>query len=212
MRKALIEDYRQCSSSFAMLERKLKTLFFGLGMRLSTFCPCPGGDSPSAKRNFDAILAMCIPVVVTDEFVWPFSKEFDPQLELDPSEFSLRFNASRYHTKSLDPATCQPIFNNDTQTNATGMQADLEAISPDTILKLRMGLEKARYLYSWYATKDKLPINLLQQRVLPDGGTAHMLVKLLAERATGEKWAACQQELQQPVKERSQRSGRGFRC
>ena len=39
-------------------------------MHLATFCPCPEGDSPSAKRQYDALLAGCVPVLVSDDAMW----------------------------------------------------------------------------------------------------------------------------------------------
>ena len=41
-----------------------------LMMHSARFCPCPVGDSPSAKRMYDVVLAGCIPVIVSDEFVY----------------------------------------------------------------------------------------------------------------------------------------------
>jgi hypothetical protein len=39
-------------------------------------CPCRGGDTASAKRMFDAVLAGCIPVVSRARFV-PLSDEIE---------------------------------------------------------------------------------------------------------------------------------------
>mmetsp|Transcript_5052 Transcript_5052/g.12594 ORF Transcript_5052/g.12594 Transcript_5052/m.12594 type:complete len:132 (-) Transcript_5052:3704-4099(-) len=34
------------------------------------WAPCPGGDTPSAKRMFGAIQVGCIPVILSADFVW----------------------------------------------------------------------------------------------------------------------------------------------
>ena len=41
--------------------------------RQTTFCPCPSGDSPSAKRMFDALHAGCIPTILSHDVVWLYS-------------------------------------------------------------------------------------------------------------------------------------------
>lgn len=47
------------------------------GMRSSKFCLHPAGDTPSACRLFDAIVSICVPVVVSDEIELPFEDELD---------------------------------------------------------------------------------------------------------------------------------------
>lgn len=54
----------------------------------STFCACPEGDSPSAKRQYDAIMSGCIPVLVSNDAIFAFST--DNEGPLDPDAFSLR--------------------------------------------------------------------------------------------------------------------------
>lgn len=47
------------------------------GMRKSTFCLNPAGDTPSSARLFDAIVSGCIPVIVSDELELPFEGILD---------------------------------------------------------------------------------------------------------------------------------------
>ncbi|KAH7281969.1 hypothetical protein KP509_35G005700 [Ceratopteris richardii] len=47
------------------------------GMRTSKFCLHPAGDTPSACRLFDAIVSICVPVVVSDDIELPFEDELD---------------------------------------------------------------------------------------------------------------------------------------
>lgn len=47
------------------------------GMRSSDFCLHPAGDTPTSCRLFDAILSLCIPVIVSDEIELPFEGMVD---------------------------------------------------------------------------------------------------------------------------------------
>jgi hypothetical protein len=176
-----------------MLKETLKNPTNAVGMRLTTFCPAPGGDSPSAKRMFDALIAGCIPIILSEDFVWPATKEFDPLLKLDPSDFSIRLNASDYDSVLLEHKTCKPL-----NASRPGLQAYLESISTSELKRLRRGVALAGKLFSWYAISDQLPQNPLKAGILPDGGTAHYVVQALAERAAGKRWNKCQLELKLP--------------
>ena len=149
-----------------------------------------GGDSPSAKRMFDSLIAGCIPVILSKDFVWPFTKEFDKAVSLDPSEFSIRLDASDYNQQLLDPKTCKAL-----DPARPGLQAYLDSIPIDEIQRLQAGALKAGRLFSWYKENSHLPKNPLKEGVLPDGGTAHYVVNQLAERSAGIRWPACQKEL-----------------
>eukprot|EP00262_Sarcandra_glabra_P010554 TRINITY_DN25849_c0_g1_i1.p1 TRINITY_DN25849_c0_g1~~TRINITY_DN25849_c0_g1_i1.p1 ORF type:complete len:525 (-),score=38.31 TRINITY_DN25849_c0_g1_i1:333-1709(-) len=47
------------------------------GMHSSKFCLHPAGDTPSACRLFDAIVSLCIPVIVSDFIELPFEDVID---------------------------------------------------------------------------------------------------------------------------------------
>ncbi|KAL6532242.1 putative arabinosyltransferase arad1 [Orobanche gracilis] len=47
------------------------------GMHTSRFCLHPAGDTPSACRLFDAIVSLCIPVIVSDYIELPFEDVVD---------------------------------------------------------------------------------------------------------------------------------------
>ncbi|PIA41019.1 hypothetical protein AQUCO_02300060v1, partial [Aquilegia coerulea] len=47
------------------------------GMRSSEFCLHPAGDTPTSCRLFDAILSLCIPVIVSDDIELPFEGMVD---------------------------------------------------------------------------------------------------------------------------------------
>lgn len=47
------------------------------GMHTSKFCLNPAGDTPSACRLFDAIVSLCVPVIVSDDIELPFEDIID---------------------------------------------------------------------------------------------------------------------------------------
>ncbi|XP_068656772.1 probable arabinosyltransferase ARAD1 [Aristolochia californica] len=47
------------------------------GMHSSKFCLHPAGDTPSACRLFDAIVSLCIPVIISDHIELPFEDVID---------------------------------------------------------------------------------------------------------------------------------------
>ena len=196
LRKALRHDYNHCSKSSRVLQQWEKqhkeSLQYSLAMQWSTFCPSPHGDSPSAKRMFDTIFAGCIPVVLSKDFVWPFTTDVHPDFTLNPQDFSLRLNATEYWEPALEEKTCQPK-----DLTKRGLESYLQSINASTIAKLRQGLAQAAHWYSYYTPSTGLPPDLLRQNILPTGGAAHMLVQHLADRQSGMKWPACAKELHQ---------------
>lgn len=47
------------------------------GMHTSRFCLHPAGDTPSACRLFDAIVSLCVPVIISDYIELPFEDVID---------------------------------------------------------------------------------------------------------------------------------------
>ena len=198
LRKSLMEDYI-CSPSGNLFHNKLKKgkhiTSFQNGMRMSTFCPCPGGDSPSAKRMYDATIAGCIPIILSKDFVWALSIESDPESSntmIDPTTFSIRLDSSPFVDARLDKDTCD-TFNQDKPPLTTYLETH---ISPEEIQRLRQGLEHAKTHYSFYSHEDKdIPTNALKHNILPTGGVAFALIAALEDRAEGKRWPACEAEL-----------------
>lgn len=206
LRRALNTDLA-CTESGKWISRQ--KMNYSFGYRQATFCPCPGGDSPSAKRMFDVLHGGCIPVVLSHDFVWPFSNEFDvisissqdpgltttvrnPAKLLDPNDFSIRLNAADYSTPRHDKKC-----NVAADASDHGLQSLFETISPAEIQRLREGGARASDMYAYYARRKSLPDNPLQEGILPDGGAAQALVGALAERVNGALWLACEKELQE---------------
>lgn len=220
-------DEFQCSPSGKMVKKYKEEIGnYAYGYRHATFCPCPGGDSPSAKRNFDALLAGCIPIIISEDFVWPFTVEFDRSSNhhnssrnggktalLNPDDFSIRLRAGDHEDSKFDsPKTCKPITMDNTTGNHrnSSLQSILEAISSDELARLRRGVTLAADAYSYYKKYPDLPDNPLREGVLPEGGAAYALVRALEERASGALWDACQREMED--KDIRKDSVKQFKC
>ncbi|KAL6651831.1 hypothetical protein ACP70R_010756 [Stipagrostis hirtigluma subsp. patula] len=62
------------------------------GMQTSEFCLHPAGDTPTSCRLFDAIVSLCIPIIVSDEVELPFEGI------IDYTEFSIFVSVSNAMT------------------------------------------------------------------------------------------------------------------
>lgn len=191
LRRIMQSDYK-CTVSYNMLQSNDNLPSYSIGMRVSKICPCPGGDSPSAKRNFDSILAGCIPLVLSHDFVWPFSKEFDPEMDADPNDFSIRLPADGFGNHFYqDNCTVDNV--------AHGLPNTIDAIinNATEMKRLEIGVKKAGKLYSFYQQDKNIPDNPLREGILPDGGAAHALLAALAARVGGDRWTHCERELRE---------------
>lgn len=145
---------------------------------------------------FDAILSGCIPIVLSHDFVWPLSTEWDATspFAFHPLDFSLRFDSNDFGEK-LTIGRCLPAGKNASKPKS--LDATLERIDASEIARLRRGLKTVRDGFFWYRFDESLPDNPLREGILPDGGLAHAFVRALEERAGGVKWQNCETELKQ---------------
>jgi len=144
---------------------------------------------------FDAVLMGCIPIVLSKDFVWPYTTEFDSALGVDPNRFSLRWNATDFETEKYHSIICSTKLK-----GVETIQSMLERITSAEIERLRKGLNEYSHLFSYWkndAVEDD-PDNLLAEGVLPEGGAAHALVEALGERMYGQRWDDCEEELRIP--------------
>ena len=129
------------------------------------------------KRMYDSIFGGCIPIVLSEDFVWPFTNEFDgngnignnnsnngDRFRLDPSEFSLRINSQDFYEKATlnNKTTCEWITNKTHESSS--LQSYIESITVEQLLKLRKGVERASKLYSYYEEDVSLPANPLREK------------------------------------------------
>jgi hypothetical protein len=217
LRQSMAIDFK-CTPSGQIFMKHGQLKNYAIGYRQATFCPCPGGDSPSAKRMFDSLISGCIPVILSHDFVWPFSGEFDriassqssvhtttaravpplfdngresgKILVLNPNEYSIRLQVQDHQDNKFDGKTCTRL------SEEKDLQTVLDAIPFNQLETLKRGVERAGYAYSYYQRRPDLPNNPLREGILPDGGAAQILIRALEERAEGKLWPACEKELE----------------
>jgi len=191
LRSALQTDF-ECSNSKPFFE-KFKKLSYPLAMRIATFCPCPGGDSPSAKRMYDAVIMGCIPVILSQDFVWGFSTEYDPDMILNPNDYSIRLNSSNFDMPHYEKGKCS--------TRTIGFDTKpleeylLQNVNKSEIQRLQSNLIDVGRKYSFYRVNQTRPDELLRLGHLPDGEASFEIVRALEQRVGGTHWKACQEEL-----------------
>ncbi|XP_061355549.1 probable arabinosyltransferase ARAD1 [Gastrolobium bilobum] len=98
------------------------------GMHTSKFCLHPAGDTPSACRLFDAIVSLCIPVIVSDNIELPFEDTIDYR------KIALFVETSA----SIKPGYLVSI---------------LRAVTPDRILEYQKELKEVKRYFEYEATE-----------------------------------------------------------
>ena len=175
------------------------------GFRAATFCPIPVGDSPSSKRMYDVLNFGCIPVVLSDDLVWAFTRQTGgpvdhgsfsfqmPQAVVQfPAEALLRkFNNSRALLGLLPDGTMTyDILKASHSTGGSYQDGKyvnpliqiLRGVSPENIEALRAGVEATAPKYRYYlmnASMDGIPTST---RLIPQGGAIDMLAMQLSQR------------------------------
>ncbi|KAI9122426.1 hypothetical protein K1719_006266 [Acacia pycnantha] len=114
------------------------------GMHTSKFCLHPAGDTPSACRLFDAIVSLCIPVIVSDNIELPFEDTID------------------YRKSAIFVETAEAI-------KPGYLVSALRAVTPDRILEYQKELEEVKRYFQygepdgtvneiWRQVSKKLPL------------------------------------------------------
>ena len=164
------------------VKKRLQNFPRQAAMFLADFCPCPEGDSPSAKRQYDALLAGCVPVVASDDALWAFSREQGLDGALDPLAFALHVPEAALAGRN---ATSFPLLD------------ALDAAAP-RLARLRRAGAAAAWAYRYYAQGEYGGVDPLVSRRFPDGGALAVLVRALEARAKGARWPACEAEAREP--------------
>lgn len=98
------------------------------GMHTSKFCLNPAGDTPSACRLFDAIVSLCVPVIVSDSIELPFEDVIDYR------KISVFVETS---------AAVKPGF----------LVSTLRGITPERILEYQKELKEASIIFMFFIFK-----------------------------------------------------------
>ena len=106
-------------------------------MGRARYCVAPRGEAASAKRIFDSVASGCIPVILADEYLWPFAGPLGGQLT--PSNFSLH------------------VGERDAMRNASRLVNLLERVSERQTRALQMGLAATwqRFRYGEHYTRGE---------------------------------------------------------
>ncbi|KAG0601613.1 hypothetical protein M758_11G126000 [Ceratodon purpureus] len=90
-------------------------------MKTSRFCICPGGYEVNSPRIVEAIYNECVPVIIADSFVLPFSDV-------------LNWEAFSLHVKESDIPNLKIILQNVTMENYTTMQKKVSQVQRHFLL------------------------------------------------------------------------------
>lgn len=176
------------------------------GFMQSTFCPIPIGDSPSSKRMYDVLNFGCIPVILSDDLVWAYTKKTGGPL--DQNEFSLQFPQSIvyftaektlrvYASKKKDlgvlPRSQQLIYDLLERSVKSGGQYKnsvyvnplvqvLQNIPAEDVAHLRKGVSKVAGLFRYYQIDYSMKDIPTAVHHFPSGGAIQMLAQQLSLR------------------------------
>ncbi|OVA01068.1 Exostosin-like [Macleaya cordata] len=138
------------------------------GMRSSEFCLHPAGDTPTSCRLFDAVLSLCIPVIVSDNIELPFEGMVDysdfsvfvsVSNALQPNwlvQYLTNISKQQRDTYRHNMAHLQPIFEYD-----SGHPGGIGPIPPDGAVN-----------HIWKKVYQKLPLikeAIIREKRKPQG-------------------------------------------
>jgi len=175
------------------------------GFRASVFCPVPVGDSPSSKRMYDVMYFGCIPVVLSDDLLWAFSKRVGGSL--DESLYSIQI--PQYIVQSTTSGLLKKYENSKEKLGVLPSgtliyslllkaQADnaeyqngqyinplvqiLQRVSAHDIEILRSGVEGISPMFRYYKMKKEMTEIPTSKHDYPDGGAIETITHMLSEK------------------------------
>ncbi|CAD6217569.1 unnamed protein product [Miscanthus lutarioriparius] len=137
------------------------------GMHSSKFCLHPAGDTPSACRLFDALVSLCVPVIVSDYIELPFEDI------IDYNKISIFVGTS----KALQPGYLTSM---------------LRRISSERILEYQREIKKVKHYFEYEDPNG--PVNEIWRQVSLKAPLIKLLInrnKRLLERGTNGTDCSC---------------------
>lgn len=137
------------------------------GMHSSKFCLHPAGDTPSACRLFDALVSLCVPVIISDHIELPFEDV------IDYSNISIFVDTSK---------AVQPGF----------LTSMLRRVSSERILEYQREIKRVKHYFEYEDPNG--PVNQIWHQVSMKAPLIKLLInrdKRLVERATNETDCSC---------------------
>uniref|UniRef100_A0A0D9X0F4 Exostosin GT47 domain-containing protein n=1 Tax=Leersia perrieri TaxID=77586 RepID=A0A0D9X0F4_9ORYZ len=137
------------------------------GMHSSKFCLHPAGDTPSACRLFDALVSLCVPVIVSDYVELPFEDV------IDYSNISIFVETSK---------AVQPGF----------LTSVLRGISSERILEYQREIKKVKHYFEYEDPNG--PVNEIWRQVSLKAPLIKLLInrdKRIVERDTNGTDCSC---------------------
>uniref|UniRef100_A0A0E0ED79 Exostosin GT47 domain-containing protein n=1 Tax=Oryza meridionalis TaxID=40149 RepID=A0A0E0ED79_9ORYZ len=137
------------------------------GMHSSKFCLHPAGDTPSACRLFDALVSLCVPVIVSDYIELPFEDVIDYR------NISIFVETSK---------AIQPGF----------LTSTLRGISSQRILEYQREIKKVKHYFEYEDPNG--PVNQIWHQVSSKAPLIKLLInrdKRLVERGTNGTDCSC---------------------
>jgi len=175
------------------------------GFRAATYCPIPIGDSPSSKRMYDVMNFGCIPVVLSDDLVWAYTRQtggplnhntFSIQLPQCVVQYSADTLLRKYSGKKAsfgrlpDGDLIYDILEKSHTSGGTwqnGVYVNplvqiLRNISPRNVEILRAGVVASAPKYRYFQMNSSMNSIPTASHTLPTGGAIDMLALLLSQR------------------------------
>jgi hypothetical protein len=175
------------------------------GFRAATYCPIPIGDSPSSKRMYDVMNFGCIPVVLSDDLVWAYTRQtggplnhntFSIQLPQCVVQYSAETLLRKYSAKKAsfgrlpDGDLIYDILeksHNGGGTWQNGIYVNslvqiLRNISPRNVEILRAGVAASAPKFRYFKMNSSMKSIPTASHTLPTGGAIDMLAVLLSQR------------------------------
>ncbi|KAL6856124.1 hypothetical protein ACP4OV_018926 [Aristida adscensionis] len=137
------------------------------GMHSSKFCLHPAGDTPSACRLFDAIVSLCVPVIVSDYIELPFEDV------IDYSNISIFVETS----KAVQPGALVSL---------------LRSVSLERILEYQREIKKVKHYFEYDDPNG--PVNEIWRLVSQKAPLIKLLTnrnKRMVERAINDRDCSC---------------------